>query len=153
MKKLWLSLTFSVVFTAIYAVAPVDSSQYAIPSQEQLHAYYVDITKQLDKAQEKVDKQVDVDLTKVDVGTWHEELKQAIFEAKVKFLLAWMFRDHIALRSPEIRTQLLALISAENITNEETQAFIKLVEEEQPKILEVQRQEEELLLQQKPSGN
>ncbi|MDP1836432.1 MAG: hypothetical protein Q8K75_10980 [Chlamydiales bacterium] len=141
MKKIFVILSgcLVVLFGSIHAD---DAAAYAVPSNEELQQLYTNMSDQMDKSQARVDKLVDMDLTKVDLPQWQKELKEAVFIVKVKYILAWAFRDHAALRSPEIRKQLTDLMSQNEITEQQYEKFTKLVQVEQPKIMAIQQQEE-----------
>lgn len=142
MNRVFVILTgcLVVLFGSIHAD---DAAAYAVPSNEELQQFYTHMSDQMDKSQTKVDKLVDMDLTKVDLTEWQKELKEAVFIVKLKYILAWAFRDHAALRSPEIRKQLSQLMSQSEITEQQYEEFTKLVQVEQPKIMAIQQREEQ----------
>lgn len=133
MYRLLIVLVIMLFSTRLHATV----TDYSNPSEMVLLEYYSGIMDDVNRAQMTVDNVVNEasDPTAVNLTQWLPKLKDAIFQLKVKYALAWDFRGSPALRSPLIRDKLRSVMEKQIIDVTDIEDLQKLVSSEKAQMM------------------
>lgn len=120
-------------------LSAVEEATFSVPNDQVMTDFYDQLAQDIHQAHARVDAVVkEADGAQVNMAEWLPKLQEALLQLKVKFSIAWDFRDTPMLLSSAIRERLLTIMAKEEIQQQDIRDLQILVDSEKARIDKVQ---------------